>query len=81
MQLQAQSYVQQRDDHRDLFTLDDHVTYVYNIIFNSSGVSQFLPTSKKIVQFSNVHEPKPGQKIVYVAGAFDLFHIGHLVRV
>ncbi|CAH1793347.1 unnamed protein product [Owenia fusiformis] len=44
-----------------------------------TGVSQFLPTSKKIVQFSeNRPDAKPGDKIVYVAGAFDLFHVGHL---
>ncbi|KAJ8317929.1 hypothetical protein KUTeg_003020 [Tegillarca granosa] len=43
-----------------------------------TGVSQFLPTSNKIIQFSEGKEPKPGDRIVYVAGAFDLFHIGHL---
>lgn len=43
-----------------------------------TGVSQFLPTSNKIIQFSSGKEPKPGDKIVYVAGAFDLFHLGHL---
>lgn len=40
-----------------------------------TGVSQFLPTSNKIIQFSSGKEPKPGDKIVYVAGAYDLFHI------
>jgi len=43
-----------------------------------TGVSQFLPTTQKILQFSNKEGPRPTDKIVYVAGAFDLFHVGHL---
>uniref|UniRef100_A0A0A9VZW4 ethanolamine-phosphate cytidylyltransferase n=1 Tax=Lygus hesperus TaxID=30085 RepID=A0A0A9VZW4_LYGHE len=43
-----------------------------------TACSQFLPTSRKIVQFSEGKEPNPGDKVVYVAGAFDLFHVGHL---
>ncbi|XKL63384.1 hypothetical protein PGB90_005748 [Kerria lacca] len=43
-----------------------------------TGCSQFLPTTQKIIQFSEGKEPKPTDKIVYVAGAFDLFHVGHL---
>ena len=43
-----------------------------------TGVSHFLPTSNKIVQFSDGEEPKPGEKIVYTPGAFDLFHVGLL---
>ena len=41
-------------------------------------VSHFLPTSQRIVQFSDGKEPNPGDKIIYAAGAFDLFHVGLL---
>lgn len=44
----------------------------------STGVSHFLPTSRKIVQFSEGREPAPGDKVVYVDGTFDLFHTGHI---
>lgn len=43
-----------------------------------TGTCQFLPTTKRIAQFSSGIEPKPGDKVVYVSGAFDLFHLGHL---
>lgn len=39
---------------------------------------QFLATTNKIIQFSDGREPKPSDRIVYTAGAFDLFHIGLL---
>lgn len=37
-----------------------------------------LPTSQRIVQFSNAKEPKPTDRVVYVDGTFDLFHAGHI---
>ena len=43
-----------------------------------TGVSKFLPTTQKIIQFAEGKEPKPGDRIVYVAGAFDLFRILYL---
>lgn len=42
-----------------------------------TSLSQMLPTSRRIVQFSSSKEPKPGDRIVYVDGTFDLFHAGH----
>ncbi|CAL0312550.1 unnamed protein product [Lupinus luteus] len=44
----------------------------------SSHMSQFLPTSRRIVQFSNGKDPGPNARIVYIDGAFDLFHAGHV---
>jgi cytidyltransferase-like protein len=43
-----------------------------------TGVSQFLPTSQRIIQFSEGREPRSGDRIVYMPGAFDLFHVGHV---
>jgi len=44
----------------------------------ATRVSHFLPTSRRIVQFSNGKGPRPDAKIVYMDGAFDLFHAGHV---
>ncbi|KAG6497464.1 hypothetical protein ZIOFF_041301 [Zingiber officinale] len=41
-------------------------------------ISHFLPTSRRIVQFSNGKGPGPDARIIYIDGAFDLFHAGHV---
>ncbi|KAH9603768.1 hypothetical protein KSS87_018794 [Heliosperma pusillum] len=41
-------------------------------------ISHFLPTSRRIVQFSNRKAPKPDSRVIYIDGAFDLFHAGHV---
>lgn len=46
--------------------------------FASRGISTFLPTTYRITQFSNNRQPGPEDRIVYIDGAFDLFHIGHV---
>jgi ethanolamine-phosphate cytidylyltransferase len=41
-------------------------------------ISNFLPTTWRITQFSNHRAPSKEDKIVYIDGAFDLFHVGHI---
>ena len=41
-------------------------------------LSRFMPTSRRIVQFSNGVPAPPGARTVYIDGAFDLFHPGHV---
>lgn len=42
------------------------------------GVSRFLPTSRRLVQFSEGKSAPEGATIVYIDGAFDVFHVGHV---
>ena len=41
-------------------------------------ISRFLPTSRRIVQFSDGRSAPPDARIVYIDGAFDLLHPGHV---
>ena len=44
-----------------------------------TAVSRFLPTTRRIVQFSaGMAAARPGDRVVYLDGAFDLFHPGHV---
>ncbi|KAG1660779.1 hypothetical protein FOA52_011320 [Chlamydomonas sp. UWO 241] len=43
-----------------------------------TALSSFLPTSRRLVQFSNGRTPEEGARIVYIDGAFDVFHPGHV---
>ncbi|KAL7096280.1 hypothetical protein ACP275_10G071300 [Erythranthe tilingii] len=47
-------------------------------LVNGGHVSHFLPTSRRIVQFSNGKGPGPNSRVVYIDGAFDIFHAGHV---
>jgi ethanolamine-phosphate cytidylyltransferase len=44
----------------------------------ATGVSRFLPTSRRLVQFSEGKSAAEGSTIVYIDGAFDVFHAGHV---
>jgi len=45
---------------------------------NDGPKVQLMQTTRRIRQFSSGKEPKPGDKIVYVDGTFDLLHVGHV---
>ena len=41
-------------------------------------LSRFMPTSRRIVQFSDGIPAPPHARIVYIDGAFDMFHPAHV---
>jgi ethanolamine-phosphate cytidylyltransferase len=69
-----------RDHHnRSSINDEDLTTFSSNVKRSPEiRISNCLPTSKKIIQFSEGREPEPGDRVVYVDGTFDLFHVGHI---
>eukprot|EP00698_Gefionella_okellyi_P018303 TRINITY_DN5470_c0_g1_i1.p1 TRINITY_DN5470_c0_g1~~TRINITY_DN5470_c0_g1_i1.p1 ORF type:complete len:399 (+),score=122.53 TRINITY_DN5470_c0_g1_i1:70-1266(+) len=43
-----------------------------------TALMNYIPTTRMITLFSDGRRPEPGQKVVYIDGAFDLFHLGHI---
>lgn len=43
-----------------------------------TGISHFIASTQTIMQFAEGRPPAQNDRIVYVCGSFDLFHIGHL---
>ena len=41
-------------------------------------VSSFLTTGWRLIEFCNNKVPQQGEKVVYLDGAFDILHIGHI---
>lgn len=42
-------------------------------------VSTFLPTTRRLIQFAGGGRAlQPGDRVVYIDGAFDMFHCGHI---
>lgn len=64
-----------REDHNNASLPRDHLRAIQS---KGAHISQFLPTSRRIVQFSNCKGPGPNARVVYIDGAFDLFHAGHV---
>ena len=49
-----------------------------SIVKRDTVLSRFMPTSRRLVQFSDGNVADPNAKLVYIDGAFDLFHVGHI---
>jgi len=45
---------------------------------DASSLHTYIPTTKRITQFSSNKDPKPDDVVVYVDGTFDLLHPGHV---
>lgn len=44
-----------------------------------SRESRFLPTTRRLIQFAGeTRAPRPGDRVVYCDGTFDMFHAGHI---
>lgn len=43
-----------------------------------SRVSAFLPTTRRIMQFSSGRMPRPGDTVVYADGAWDMMSVAHV---
>ena len=56
-----------------------HLNHPVESTFSKGPViSNFLTTSWRIAEFSNNKIPKEHDKVVYIDGAFDILHIGHI---
>lgn len=69
--------VRSKEDKKDLSP-----TNQIAVVRNQSpytGVSNFVPTTQTLVQFAlGSRAPTSADKIVYIAGGFDVFHVGHV---
>lgn len=44
-----------------------------------TAASTFLATSRRLTQFSSGKAPGKGDRVVYIAGSWDLFNVGHIL--
>jgi len=51
---------------------------VSDMVKQSPTDRKFLATTRRITQFASNNPPKSTDRIVYVDGSFDLFHMGHV---
>lgn len=58
--------------------LSNEATKLFEREMANHNIAHYLLTSRKLVQFSNNRPPKPGDRIVYVDGSFDLFNHSHI---
>ncbi|KAK6789828.1 hypothetical protein RDI58_013628 [Solanum bulbocastanum] len=78
--LSSAKSISQNRSNSSLPSKDDNMNHVHaeEKMSKIDHISSFLPTSRRIVQFSNGKGPGPNARVVYIDGAFDLFHAGHV---
>jgi len=64
--------------HQDFDYSEDKPEEASSSLKRDTVLSRFMPTSRRLVQFSDGNVADPHAKIVYIDGAFDLFHVGHI---
>lgn len=52
--------------------------YDENEFYKGPVMSNFLTTGWRLIEFCNKKFPKQNEKVVYIDGAFDILHIGHI---
>ena len=67
--MKAKDYLNRREDRKSFDLNEDE---------KKKKEVNFLATSRRLRQFSNNKEPKEDDKVVYIDGAFDIFHAGHV---
>jgi len=76
MLLMTKDHLQNKAGNTPIANVDSRVLSQHSSPY--TAMSHFLPTTRKIVQFSEAKSPKPGDKIIYIDGGFDLYHVGHV---
>jgi ethanolamine-phosphate cytidylyltransferase len=62
-----------------LMSKEHHVRGSFDSNDPTTAASTFLATSRRLTQFSSGKAPGKGDRVVYIAGSWDLFNVGHIL--
>ena len=67
-----------RSNYQEASIQEENEEPVPEVPSDETTLSRFMPTSRRIVQFSESIPAGPNARVVYIDGAFDMFHPGHV---